>query len=71
MIGTGGKARKVISEITNTDIVIYGKTIGIIGSYDGVRLARIAFESLLSGNRHTTVYDWLQKEKKKLKLSFY
>src|SRR3989338_6612077 len=64
-IGTGGKARKTVSLLTDTDIVIYGKTIGIIGSYEGVKLARIALDSLLGGSRHTTIYSWLEKEKKK------
>lgn len=71
VIGTGGKARKIIEEETNTKTVIYGRTIGIIGDYEGVRLARRAFESLLAGSRHTTVYEWLVKERKKRMANFY
>src|SRR3989344_2487402 len=70
-IGTGGKARKTVSLLTDTDIVIYGKTIGIIGSYEGVKLARIALDSLLGGSRHTTIYSWLEKEKKKRMATLY
>src|SRR3989344_559916 len=58
-------------ELTDTDIVIYGKTIGIIGSYEGVKLARIALDSLLGGSRHTTIYSWLEKEKKKRMATLY
>ncbi len=70
-IGTGGKTRRLVGELTNTDIVVYGKTVGIIGDYEGVKLARRAFESLLSGSRHTTIYDWLQKERKKRMVEMY
>lgn len=65
-IGTGGKARKYIENITETKIVVYGKTIGIIGNYERVMLARRAFEGLLAGQRHTTVYAFLEKQKKNM-----
>ncbi|MBI2148131.1 RNA-processing protein [Candidatus Woesearchaeota archaeon] len=71
VIGTGGKARKTIEVLTITKIVVYGKTIGMIGSFEGVALARKAFESLLSGNRHSTVYAWLQKQRKQMRVSMY
>ncbi|MBS3168139.1 RNA-processing protein [Candidatus Woesearchaeota archaeon] len=68
VIGTGGKARKTVEILTDTKIVVYGKTIGIIGNYEGVELARKAFESLLGGSRHSTIYAWLDRQKKKLKI---
>jgi len=72
VIGSDGKARKTIEEITNTHVVVYGKTIAIIGTYENIGLARKAFESLLRGSRHSTVYAWLEKERKKRKsLGFY
>ncbi len=71
IIGTDGKARKTIGELTNTHIVIYGKTIGIIGEHESVALARKAFESLLTGSRHSTVYSWLEKKRKQLKVRMY
>ena len=71
VIGTGGKARRTIEELTSTKVVIYGKTISIIGNFEGVALARKAFESLLSGSRHTTVYAWLEKHRKEIKHKMY
>ncbi len=70
-IGTDGKSRERIEELTNTNIAIYGKTITIIGDYEGVALARKAIESLLSGSRHTTIYQWLEKQTKEQRRSFY
>jgi len=67
VIGEGGKARKYIEELTETKIVIYGKTVSIIGNYEYVNLARRAFEGLLSGQRHSTIYAWLEKNMKNKK----
>ena len=70
-IGTGGKARRTVEHLTDTYVTIYGKTIGIIGDFEGVKLARRAFESLLSGSRHSTIYSWLEKQKKDKKVRLY
>ena len=66
IIGTEGKTRKHIEEITETNLSIYGKTIGIIGEAEHVMLARRAVESLLAGATHSSVYKWLEKKKKEL-----
>src|SRR3989338_6699319 len=70
-IGAEGKARKYIEQLTDTHAIIYGKTIGIIGHYENVALTRKAFESLLGGARHSTVYAWLEKQRKRLKYKMY
>ena len=70
-IGSEGTARKYIEELTDTKIAVYGKTISIIGNYETAELARKSFESLLSGQRHSTVYAWLEKKKKEMKVSMY
>jgi len=61
VIGSEGKSRKVIENLTDTYITVYGKTIGIIGSAANVNVARKAIESLLAGSMHSTVYRWLEK----------
>ncbi|MFH1064769.1 MAG: KH domain-containing protein [Candidatus Woesearchaeota archaeon] len=66
VIGTEGKTRKHIEETTETNISVYGKTIGIIGEVEHVMLARRAIESLLAGATHSSVYKWLEKKKKEL-----
>ena len=67
VIGEGGKTREYIEKLTDTHIVIYGKTVGVIGNYEVVGLVRRAFEGLLSGQRHSTVYTWLEKNIKERK----
>ncbi len=71
VIGTNGKAREHIEELTDTNISVYGKTITLIGNYEAVSLARKALEALLSGSRHSTIYQWLEKQTKERRKSFY
>jgi ribosomal RNA assembly protein len=66
VIGTEGKTRKTIEDLTETNLSIYGKTIGIIGEIEHVMLARRAVETLLAGATHASVYKWLEKKKKEL-----
>lgn len=66
VIGTEGKTRKRIEDITETSLSVYGKTIGMIGEVENVMLARRAVESLLAGATHSSVYKWLEKKKKEL-----
>ncbi len=67
LIGTNGKARKTIESLTNTKIVILGKTISIIGDYVNVTVAMKGVELLLIGKTHSTAYRWLEQQKKALR----
>jgi ribosomal RNA assembly protein len=67
VIGTGGKARRVIEELTGTQICVYGKTIGIIGECGHVTNAKRAIELIIKGSMHSTVYKWLEDRRRKAK----
>ncbi|MFH1209564.1 MAG: KH domain-containing protein [archaeon] len=66
IIGTKGKARKTIEQLTETDIIVYGKTVSIIGEQDKVYLAKRAVINLLQGSEHSNVYSFIQRNKKDL-----
>ena len=68
LIGTRGKARANIEEITETHISIAGKTVAIIGTPENVKHARDAIELLLSGRSHTSSYIFLRKQKEREKV---
>ena len=68
VIGKEGKARRIIEELSEVHICVYGKTIGIIGEIENVSIARRAIESLLTGSPHSNVYKWLEKRRKDLKV---
>lgn len=66
VIGKGGKAREEIERLTDTNISVYGKTIGIIGEQQQVTMAREAVAKLLEGAMHKTVFQFLEKKKKEI-----
>ncbi len=66
IIGTHGKSKQRIADMTNTDIVIYGKTVSIIGKIENALLAQRAVEALCSGAMHNTVFRMLEREAPKL-----
>lgn len=65
LIGTNGKARKMIEMLTHTEICVYGKTVSIIGEQDNVYLAKRAITNLLQGSKHGNVYGFIERTKKK------
>ncbi len=68
VIGTEGKSRKTVEDLTETNISVYGKTISILGSVERVELARRAVESLLSGSMHSNVYKMLEKRRREMRM---
>ena len=69
VIGSEGKSRRVIEELTQTNISVYGKTISIIGEITNVGIAKNAIEKLLKGSMHQGVYRDLEKRRKGTKLN--
>jgi len=65
IIGSKGKARRVLEELTNCEISIYGKTVCIIGEVEKAIFAREAIERILLGAPHSNVYAWIEKNKDK------
>ncbi len=63
LIGTKGKAWKVLEKLTMTDISVYGKTVSIIGKVEDVIVARGALEKLLKGAPHGNVYKFIELQK--------
>ncbi len=63
VIGSGGKSKKIIEKYSGAKIVVYGKTVSIIGKWENVRLAREAVGMLLRGAKHTTVFRMLEERK--------
>jgi ribosomal RNA assembly protein len=67
IIGTEGKTRRLIEELTDADVVVYGHTVGIIGSFEEADAARNAVQMIVDGCEHHTVYSYLQKKRSELK----
>lgn len=67
VIGKEGKARRLIEELTECNLSVFGKTISIIGFADSVGNARQAVEALLRGSPHSNVYKVLERKRREMK----
>ncbi|HER54386.1 MAG: KH domain-containing protein [Candidatus Bathyarchaeota archaeon] len=67
IIGKEGKTRKIIEELTEANITIFGHTIGIIGYPEQLSIAREAVKMLIGGSLHGSVYRFLHKKRSELK----
>lgn len=67
IIGMEGKTRKIIEELTDTNICVYGHTVSIIGDIEQVQAAREAIQMLINGSPHNIVYKVLHRKRRELK----
>ena len=68
IIGEGGKARRMIEELSGAYISVYGHTVCLIGNFLEVKLATDAIAMLAKGSMHKTVYNMLQSAKRRDKM---
>ena len=61
LIGEGGRTRELMAELSGADVVIYGTTLGAIGSPEQVDAVRSAAEMILDGAPHGAVYSFLER----------
>lgn len=69
VIGSEGKTRRLIEELSEAHVCVYGKTIGIIGLPESASIAREAVEKLLNGSPHSSVYKFLEKKRREMKMA--
>jgi len=67
IIGKEGKTRRIIEELSETYISVYGHTVSIIGGVEQSEIAREAISMLIKGSQHVTVYKYLQRKRHELK----
>jgi len=67
IIGTEGKTRRLIEELSEANVVVYGHTVAIIGSYEQADIARNAVQMIIEGCQHHSVYKYLQRKRTELK----
>ena len=62
IIGKEGKARAFMERLTDTDIVVYGKTVSIIGKIENIDIAKRGTEIILRGAPHGNAYKYIERE---------
>jgi len=67
IIGMNGKTRRIIEELTDANIAVFGHTVSIIGMVDQAEVAREAIQMLVRGSLHSTVYRFLHRRRRELK----
>ena len=67
IIGMNGKTRRLIEELTDTQVAVFGHTVSIIGTIEQAAVAREAVEMLVKGSMHSTVYRVLHRKRRELK----
>jgi len=69
LIGTNGKTRKIIEDLTGAHMSIYGSTVSLIGNSVQLPIAKKAVEMILRGSEHATVYRYLERSRATLRIS--
>jgi ribosomal RNA assembly protein len=69
IIGKRGKAKHLIEEMSSASMAIFGNTVSIIADQEHLEIAKRAADMLLSGCEHSTVYRFLEKKRRELKLA--
>lgn len=64
LIGTKGRAKDVISELTDCDIAIKDYSVGIIGKTSDVDVAVSAIKDIIGGLPHAKIFAYLEKSRK-------
>jgi len=68
VIGTRGKTRRIVEDLTAVDMSVYGHTVALIGESFHLAIAREAVEMLLRGSEHNTVYRFLERKREQIKV---
>ncbi len=67
IIGTRGKTRRLIEELTGVDVSVMGHTVALIGPSFEMAIAREAVLMLLRGSEHATVYRFLERKRAEIR----
>ncbi|MCL4480666.1 MAG: KH domain-containing protein [Candidatus Thermoplasmatota archaeon] len=67
LIGSNGRTRQILEELTGTAISVYGDTVSIIGDYVSMEYAREAITMLINGSKQRTVYTYLERNARKMR----
>jgi len=67
IIGKEGKTKRVLEDLTNSKISIYGHTISIISDLDRMNILKKSIDMLLTGSKHATVYRFVEAQMKEFR----
>jgi len=68
LIGTNGRIRTLLEEMSRCEIAVYGSTVAVMGDNESLALAAPAIEGILDGSEHSTVLFGLEQDKRRQRL---
>lgn len=71
IIGTDGKTKRTIENLTGADISVYGHTIALIADFESMDIAKKAIDMILTGRKHAGVYRYVEREMKKSRMGHH
>ena len=69
LIGRDGKTRKLIEDLADVDMCVYGNTVSLLGNSISLPIAKQACVMLLHGSEHSTVYHYLESQRPRLRIA--
>ena len=69
VIGREGKTKRVLEELTDSKISVYGHTISIISDMVKMNILKKSVDMLLTGSKQATVYRFVETQMRELKRS--
>lgn len=64
IIGTNGRTRRIIEELSGAEMSVYGNTIALIGDLLSMDISKRAVQMILEGSEHAAVYKFLERQQK-------
>ena len=68
VIGKEGKTKRVLEELTESKISVFGHTVSVISSMDRMNIVKKAIDMLFTGSKHASVYRFVENQMKQLRL---
>lgn len=67
LIGTSGKTKEYVEEVSGAAISIYGNTVGLIGRIEEIEVAKAALQILIDGGMHRKAYRVMERLRRKMR----
>jgi ribosomal RNA assembly protein len=67
IIGREGKTRRILEELTSSNISVYGHTISVIADIVAMDVVKRAVDMLLCGSKHASVYRFIENQMKEIR----
>lgn len=67
IIGTKGKTKEIVQNLSDCFISLHNNTVGIIGRIENIEKAVHAIRSIIQGSKQSKIYSYLERERSKEK----